>query len=183
MAFNYTVHIQFQSITHDVCLNPLINDALPIRGVIGPRGVLPVPTPVRPIPFYARHPNDLLTENVENIKSSSCGGFSLPVNCEVDRFTTLSGAMNGVTMTNRQVTVRVRTKWSKRSGQTPPSSQSLAVKFYHVTIGGTETWLGTATMQFITTAYVNRFATITVNKTWAAGEKFRVKYVGNLTQF
>lgn len=183
MAFNYTVHLQYQRVADDVCVAPLFREAVPLRGVVQGPGVVPTGAPGRGFELYARAPHDLLPENLDSSKSSSCGAFGLPVDCEVDRFTTLFGAMDGVVMTGRTVIVRVRTKYSVRSGFPPPSSQSLVVHYYHVAVGGAETFLGARAMTFITTAYANRSGEITVTRSWGVGERFRVKYIGRLTAF
>ncbi len=183
MAFVYTVHVQYQSVTHDVCRCGLFREAVPLKGIIQGPGVVPVGVGAGALTFYARLPNDLLGANTESSEFSSCGSLTLPVNCELDSFTTLSGALDGVTVTNRAVAVRARTKYSVVRGNPPPAFQSLAVRYYHVAVGGAETFLGAKSFTSITTAYVNRAGLLTLTASFGVGERLRVKYIGKMTAF
>lgn len=180
MAFTYNVHMRYQVVADDVSKNPIINDAGGLVGLICGPGVLPVTGGPVTVDFYCRASQELLIGNIDSLEVAACGGNSLPMTCTLETFTTESGAMDGVVMTDQTVTVRVQAKWSKVGRADDPTLQTIRVGYYHVDTGGGETFLTSRTFSGLTTGYVNYSGTLTVTQSWAAGEKFRVKYLGKL---
>lgn len=184
MAFRYNVHMEYQDTGNDVSKNPIVNAAGGgLVGVIQGPGVLPViGVAGGPLDFYCRTGDVLLIGNTHSPVAKSCGGNSLPINCEIGVFTTAAGVMEGVSM-NATVTVRVRAKYSIASGQPPAASRRISVRYYHVASGGGETLLDSVSFGNLSTGYTNWSGPVTINQAWGAGEKFRVKYQGILQGF
>ncbi len=181
MANRYQVSTMYGDSDNDVLRVPIINSATPMREVIMPRGVIPVPHAAKTITYYAQLDNTLQTGNFNEDRIIGCGTFNLPLDCELASWTTPLGVMDGVKMDNETITIKLRGKYFKQAGAPAIGfRKELLFTLYHVDDSGVDTELASGASSTLSTSWANFTFVRTFTQFWGAGERLRIRVRGFL---
>ncbi len=183
MANRYQVSTMYGDSDNDVLRVPIIRSAIPMRGVIMPRGVIPVPHRDKTITYYAQLDNTLQTGNFNEDRTRGCGTFNLPLDCEIGAWTTPTGLMDGIKMQDETVTIRLRGKYWKLAGAPAIGGvRRIRFKLYHVDTSNIETLLASGDSLTLTTSWAVYTFTKSFSQLWEAGERLRIRVFGFLQE-